>query len=158
MAAVAGGIAEAVGEELLKEGVEEIIIENGGDIFLRRKETARISIFAGESPLSGKVGLELSSANSWGICTSSGTIGHSLSLGVADSVTVVARSTFMADAAATRIGNEVSGDRGAKENVNKAIEFARDIEGLTGVVVICGEIFGAVGDLKLVGLEQEVTK
>ena len=158
MAAVAGGIAESVGRALQQDGVEEIIIENGGDIFLTRREPSVISIFAGESPLSNKVGIELLPPGPWGICTSSGTVGHSLSMGKADSVTVVARSTHLADAAATRIGNEVGRVGKDKENVNKALSLAGEIEGITGVVVICGEILGAVGDVKLVGLEQEVTK
>lgn len=150
MAAVAGGIAEYVGRELISSGVKEIIVENGGDIFLCRTEESRISIFAGESPLSNKVGIELSPIVPWGVCTSSGTVGHSLSLGEADSVTVVARSTHLADAAATRLGNEVGSAAKGKEGVNRALEVAQSIEGITGVVVICGEILGAVGDVKLV--------
>jgi len=153
MAAVAGGIAESVGRALIREGVQEIIIENGGDIFLAREEPSVISIFAGESPLSKKVGLELTSSGPWGVCTSSGTVGHSLSMGKADSVTVVARSTYLADAAATRIGNEVGRENDDKQGVNRALKLAEEIEDIAGVVVICGEILGAVGDVKLIGLE-----
>ena len=89
----------------------------------------------------------------WGICTSSGTIGHSLSMGEADSVTVVARSTYLADAVATRLGNEVGSAANGKESVNRALKLAQEIEGVTGVVVICGELLGAVGDVKLVKLD-----
>jgi ApbE superfamily uncharacterized protein (UPF0280 family) len=153
MAAVAGGIAEYVGRKLLAAGVEEVIVENGGDIFFSRRDHSRISIFAGESPLSSKVGIELSPPMPWGICTSSGTIGHSLSMGEADSVTVVARSTYLADAVATRLGNEVGSAANGKESVNRALKVAQEIEGVTGVVVICGELLGAVGDVKLVKLD-----
>lgn len=153
MAAVAGAIAEYVGKRLLKEGVEEIIVENGGDIFLSRKDVSCISIFAGESPLSNRVGIELPAQNPWGVCTSSGTVGHSLSLGEADSVTVVARSTSLADAVATRLGNEVGGEKSSKDNVNRALAIAQDIEGVTGVVIICNEIMGAFGDVKIVKIE-----
>lgn len=156
MAAVAGGIAEWVGLTLLGEGVEEIIIENGGDIFLRRREPAIVSIFAGESPLSNKVGIELAASTNWGVCTSSGTVGHSFSMGEADSVTVVARSTFLADAAATRLGNEVGRQGSARENVDRALAVSREIEGISGVVIICGEVLGAVGDVKLVEIEEAV--
>lgn len=155
MAAVAGGIAEFVGRELHREGVEEIIIENGGDIFLLRPQPSVISIFAGESPLSNRVGIKLSSPGAWGICTSSGTVGHSLSMGKADSVTVLARSAYLADAAATRIGNEVGLKGGGKEDVNAALAMAAEIEGISGVVVVCGEVLGAVGDVQLMNLEQE---
>ncbi len=151
MAAVAGGIAEYVGRKLMSLGVKEIIVENGGDIFLSRTEKSCISIFAGESPLSNKVGIELPPV-SWGVCTSSGTVGHSLSLGEADSVTVVAGSTYLADAVATRLGNEVGSAAHGKEGVDRALEVAQGIEGIAGVVVICGEILGAVGEIKLVRL------
>ncbi len=153
MAAVAGGIAESVGKKLLAEGVEEIIVENGGDIFLSRRGESRIAIFAGESPLSCKVGIELSAPMPWGVCTSSGTVGHSLSMGEADSVTVVARSTLLADAAATRLGNEVGKAAGGKDSVNRALGIIQEIEGVVGGVVICGEILGAIGDVKLVKID-----
>lgn len=152
MAAVAGGVAEYVGTKLLDEGVGEIIIENGGDIFLSRKKITLISIFAGTSPLSSKVGLELTPPMPWGVCTSSGTVGHSLSMGEADSVTVIAKSTYLADAAATRLGNEVGKGDNQKANVQKALEIATNIEEIIGTVVICGEAMGAVGDVKLVNV------
>lgn len=154
MAAVAGGLSEAVGRILLNEGVGELIIENGGDIFLARSVTSVISIFAGTSPLSSRVGIELEPSRPWGICTSSGTIGHSLSLGDADSVTVIARSTYLADAVATRLGNEAGRGLEEKEKVNAALSCARELEGVEGVVVVCGEAMGAVGNVKLVGIEE----
>ncbi len=150
MAAVAGGIAEFVGRKLMDEGVGEIILENGGDIFLSRYKPLQLAIFAGASPLSNKVGLELQPPMPWAVCTSSGTVGHSLSLGVADSVTVVARSAFLADAAATRLGNEVCSACDIKESVKKTLAIAESIEGISGAVVICGEVLGAVGEVKLV--------
>ena len=70
-----------------------------------------------------------------GLCTSSGTVGHSLSLGKADSVTVLAPSAALADAAATRLGNEVSG--GDRKNINEVLEIAKTIPGLLGVFIIC---------------------
>lgn len=152
MAAVAGGVAEYVGTKLIADGVQEIIIENGGDIFISRTETTRVSIFAGTSPLSCKVGLDICPPMPWGVCTSSGTVGHSLSMGEADSVTVVAKSTYLADAAATRLGNEVGNGPDQKKNVAMALELARSIEGIQGAVVICGEAMGAVGEITLVNL------
>ncbi|NOQ67216.1 MAG: UPF0280 family protein [Desulfobacterales bacterium] len=152
MAAVAGAIAEYVGRDLLDTGLEEVMVENGGDIFLKRNGDCVISIFAGQSPLNEKVGIKVPAASMpVGICTSSGTVGHSLSLGQADSVTVLAASTPLADAAATRLGNEVSA--GGKENINHALEVARTIPGLLGVVIICGEQMGAWGEIDLVGLD-----
>jgi hypothetical protein len=83
-----------------------------------------------------------------GICTSSGTVGHSLSLGRADSVTVIARSTALADAAATRLGNAV----GQAKDLGPALALAAGIPGLAGVVIVIGEELGAWGRIELVGL------
>lgn len=152
MAAVAGAIAEYVGKGLLAAGQDEIIVENGGDIFLQRRAECIAAIFAGQSPLNQKVGIKIPPDRMpLGICTSSGSIGHSLSLGLADSVTVLASSVPLADAAATRIGNEVSGE--SQEIISRALEVARSIPGLLGVVIIHGEQMGAWGDINLVRLD-----
>jgi len=141
MAAVAGVIAEYVGRDLLKiPGCDEVVVENGGDIFLSRKQYCRIAIFAGASSLSNRVGLKIRSEQMpCGVCTSSATVGHSLSLGRADAVTVVAANTALADAAATRIGNTVK----SKDDLARALEVAAAIPGLIGVVIIIGEELGA---------------
>jgi ApbE superfamily uncharacterized protein (UPF0280 family) len=151
MAAVAGAIAEFVGRDLLNTGLQEIMVENGGDIFIKRNKECVAAIFAGRSPLNQKVGLRIPPRlMPVGLCTSSGTVGHSLSLGNADSVTVLAPSALLADAAATRLGNEVSA--GDQENINKVLEVAKTIPGLLGVIIICGKNMGAWGEIDLVGL------
>jgi ApbE superfamily uncharacterized protein (UPF0280 family) len=145
MAAVAGAIAECVGRELL-EFSPEVIVENGGDIFLRVKHRRVIGIYAGDSPLTGKLGLQIEAKDTpLGVCTSSGTVGHSLSFGRADAVVVAAPSAALADAAATAIGNRVlrPGD------IDGALEFAGNIPGLKGTIIIIGESLGARGDIKL---------
>jgi ApbE superfamily uncharacterized protein (UPF0280 family) len=145
MAAVAGAIAEFVGRDLLPFS-PEIIVENGGDIFLRVRKRRVIGIFAGDSPMSGKVGLEIEARYPpLGVCTSSGTVGHSLSYGKADAVVAVANSTSLADAAATAIGNRVS----RPSDINKAIEFGRSIPGLRGIIVIIGDRMGVWGQIML---------
>ncbi len=145
MASVAGAINDFVGNALL-EFSPEIIIENGGDIYLRSLKKRVIGIYAGKSPLTGKIGLELApTPTPIGICTSSGTVGHSLSFGAADAVAVVAESSTLADAAATALGNRV----GSTGDIQKAIDFARSVEGLKGVVIICGSDMGLWGDIKL---------
>lgn len=150
MAAVAGVIAEYVGRGLLqRRDCPEVLVENGGDIFLQRNQTSTVAIYAGESPLSYRIGLKIPvSAMPVGICTSSGTVGHSLSLGRADSVTVVAPSTALADAAATRLGNEV----GKGGDFGPALKLASRLGGLTGVVIVIGEELGAWGQIELVEL------
>jgi ApbE superfamily uncharacterized protein (UPF0280 family) len=145
MAAVAGAIAEGVGKGLL-EFSPEIIVENGGDIFLRILKKRVVGIYAGGSSLTGKIGLEISPQDTpLGVCTSSGTVGHSLSYGKADAVVVAAASAALADAAATSICNRVR----QPKNIDKALEFARGIGGLKGVVIIIGNDIGVWGAVKL---------
>lgn len=149
MAAVAGAIAEFVGKELLREGAGEVMVENGGDIFLKRDKDCLLTIFAGSSPLSSKLGVEIPRRQMpLGVCTSSATVGHSVSLGRADAVTVLAASTILADAAATRLGNEVK----SEADIQGALDLARAMPGLSGVLVIKGGKLGAWGDLRLVGI------
>lgn len=154
MAAVAGGIAEFVALGLLDAGHKELIVENGGDLFLKRSEALTVSIFAGESVLSNRLGLSIIAEQMpLGICTSSGTVGHSLSFGKADSVTVLADSAFMADAAATRLGNEISGDLEVQEAINHTLSVASQMKKIRGVLIVCGETIGASGEIKLKSLE-----
>ena len=156
MAAVAGGIAESVGRGLLEGGLEEIIVENGGDIFLNRSVELTVSVYAGQSPLSNQLGLKiLPDQMPLGVCTSSGTVGHSLSFGLADSVTVLADSAYVADAAATRLGNEVGSAKESASGIDRALEVAASMPLLRGVLIICGETIGAVGDIELTPLSGD---
>ncbi len=148
MAAVAGALAARVGIALAPL-TEEVIVENGGDIYLRVTQPATVALFAGKSPLSHRVGLRIEPAWSpLGVCTSSGTVGHSLSLGRADAACVVARDAALADAAATALGNRVK-DAG---DVAAALEWAAGIPELLGAVVIVGDKLGARGQVELVPL------
>ena len=157
MAAVAGAIAEAVGQRLREEGLREIVVENGGDIYVARLRPCRIAIYAGQSALSGRIGIELvSAAMPCGVCTSSATIGHSLSLGKADAAVVVAESTALADAAATRLGNAVSAGR---RSISQALaSIGETVDGIRGALVICGNQLGAWGDVTLTGIGREEEK
>ena len=149
MAAVAGAIAEAVGRDLLAFS-PEVIVENGGDIFLKISNKRLVGIYAGQSSFTKKIALEIMPRETpLGVCTSSGTVGHSLSLGSADAVVVLSPSTALADAAATALGNMVK----AADDIPRAIEKAQSIEGLRGLVIIVGDKMGVWGKVKLVPLE-----
>ena len=146
MAAVAGAIAQHLGKDLLKKGCRNIIVENGGDIFVKMSRSVSVGVFAGESVLSGRMRVLLPlSARSYGICTSSGTVGHSLSFGTADAVMIVAGNAALADAVATATGNRVK----SKEDFAAAVRFARSIRGVTGVLVIVKNDFVSWGALAL---------
>jgi uncharacterized protein len=145
MAAVAGAIAEQVGTALLAL-TEEVIVENGGDIYIVSSKVRSIGVYAGESGLTGRVAFVVRPEDTpLGICTSSGTVGHSLSFGEADAVTVFSPSTALADAAATSIANRVSSAR----DIAQALEYALTIEGLKGVAIIKDDKMGIQGDLTL---------
>ena len=148
MAAIAGAIAEEVGLGLLKR-TDQVIVENGGDVFIKMSSPVTVGIYAGSSPLSLKIGLQLKTdSKPQAVCTSSGTVGHSLSLGKADAVCVVADSCATADAAATSIGNLID----SAADIESAINAGRCIEALNGIVVIADEKMGMWGDLKVVPL------
>jgi hypothetical protein len=146
MAAVAGAIAEQVGRHLLT-GSDAVVVENGGDLFIRKASPVTVAIFAGESPLSLKVGVRLAPGNApVAVCTSSGTVGHSLSRGRSDAVCVVSSSASLADAVATAAGNLIQ----SPKDIQSAIGFAREIEGVSGAVVIAGDRLGAWGEVEVV--------
>ena len=146
MAAVAGAIAEFVGRDLLSFS-DEIIVENGGDIFLRTRKNRTMGIYAGEdSPFTGKIVLEIAPReNGLGVCTSSGTVSHSLSFGKSDAVVIISEDTALADAVATATGNVLK----SPDDVKRAVEFARSIDGILGVLVIIKDKMGSWGDIKL---------
>ena len=145
MASVAGAIAQFVGQELSALS-SEVIIENGGDIYMKSLKDRVIGIYAGDSPLSGKIGLEVKGKETpLAVCTSSGTVGHSLSLGKADAVVAVAKSATLADATATAIGNRIL----QPEDIPSGISFAQNIKGLLGVIIIIDDKIGIWGNLKI---------
>jgi ApbE superfamily uncharacterized protein (UPF0280 family) len=149
MAAVAGALAEAVGRELLTLS-NEVIVENGGDIFMKSAQERLIGIYAGESRLTGKVAFSIQPEETpLGICTSSGTVGHSLSFGKADAVVVLSPCTSLADAAATAIGNRV----GSADDIQNALQFAQKIEGLQGVAIIKDDHMGLYGQIRIAEIE-----
>jgi uncharacterized protein len=145
MAAVAGALAARVGQRLEKSS-PEIIVENGGDIYLKVTRPATVALFAGNSPLSYRIGLKITPEHTpLGVCTSSGTVGHSLSFGRADAACVLAADAALADAAATALGNRVA-DAGA---IAAALGWAATVPELLGAVVIVGDQLGAWGEVEL---------
>ncbi len=148
MAAVSGAVAEHVGKGLLKHTVTAVV-ENGGDIFFNTHDSVTIGIFAGRSPLSMKIGLRLQpQVNPVSVCTSSGTVGHSLSMGKADAVCVVSPNCSLADAVATSMGNRVN----SRPDIQEAIDFGKTIDGVSGLVVIRGKHIGMWGNIEVVPL------
>ncbi|MHB8896977.1 MAG: UPF0280 family protein [Candidatus Geothermincolia bacterium] len=143
MAAVAGAIAQHVGTDLLGES-SEVIVENGGDIFLAGGGTRKVRVFSGAGfpPFDIVV---VDAPEGVGVCTSSATVGPSVSLGAADAVTILGITATLADAAATATGNRVlrPGD------IESGIEIASAIDGVEGVVIVLQGSMGAWGKLRI---------
>ena len=145
MASVAGAIAHFTGEEL-RAFSNDVIVENGGDIFLCSTQERLIGIYAGQSPLSGKIGIVIPGKDTpLGISTSSGTVGHSLSFGKADAVVVIADTAILSDAVATAIGNLII----TSADIPLGITRAQNIIGVRGIVVIKGDEMGVWGTVQL---------
>lgn len=148
MAAVAGAFAAHVGQTLLSK-CREVIVENGGDVYLKTDTIKTVAIFAGQSPLSMKIGVELDTCtHPLAICTSAGTVGPSVSFGNADAAVVISRDACLADACATRLGNEIK----SAADIGSALEMITGIAGVIGAVAIVGESCGAAGQIQLKAL------
>ncbi|MBN1405483.1 MAG: UPF0280 family protein [Candidatus Omnitrophica bacterium] len=148
MASVAGAVAEAVARGLAAKA-RDIIVENGGDIFIISQATRKIGIFAGDSPLSNKIGIEIKAQDTpCGICTSSATVGPSLSFGKADAAVIYSKNCALADAAATAVGNTVK----ARKDIEKGLKLAKSIKGVKGALIVAGNAFGAWGRIKVVDI------
>ena len=148
MASVAGAVAQFVANGLL-EITQQVIVENGGDIFLKVHRPVTVSILAGGSSLNEKIGLKIPTRQMpIGICSSSGTVGHSLSMGIADVVCLLSSSAVLADGAATALGNRIK----RKEQLKNVGKWAQKMKDILGGVVVIGDSMAAWGDVELVSL------
>jgi len=148
MATVAGAMADWVSKDLLQLS-KEVIVENGGDIYLASAKERTIGIYADDSPVSLKLGIVISPDETpLGVCTSSGTVGPSLSFGKADAVCILSKSAALADAAATAVGNVIKG----KQDISRGLGRATEIEGVLGTLIIVEEKMGVWGKIRLTRL------
>jgi uncharacterized protein len=147
MAAVAGAVAEAIGKSLLRAS-SQIIVENGGDIFISSNRKRMIGVYAGDkSKFSDKLVIQINPEDMpCGVCTSSAVVGHSLSFGCADAVVTVSPSCALADACATALCNRVK----VESDIDSVIEYGRSIKGITGILIAIKGSLGVWGNLKLV--------
>ena len=152
MAAVAGAIAESSVQAMREKGSNHAIVDNGGDIALLLAEETSVGIYTLNPKFRG-LGLRCLPADSiFGICTSSGVIGPSISFGKAEAATVISRSVALADACATKLGNLI--EREDQAIIQKALGIITSIEGVEGALVIIGDSIGAKGVLpELVNVE-----
>ena len=150
-AAVAGAFAQAAGGFLTAHSTE-VIVENGGDIYLSTTKDRIVGIYAGpHNPYTGRLGIKIAAAQQpLGVCTSSGTVGPSFSYGKADAAVVLAADALFADAAATALGNRVQGP----QDVGPAVGYISALPGIRGALAICGEALAAWGEVELIDLSS----
>ncbi len=147
MAAVAGAIAEHIGKALATSfECTEIIVENGGDLWLAFANPLEIAVFAGDSPLSVLLAVELEPELSpCGLCTSSGTVGPSLSFGYADAAVILCRDAATADAWATAAGNMVQ----TANDIEPTLAHVRKASEVLGALIVVGDRMGMQGNFRL---------
>lgn len=148
MACVAGTISEMSLDYLIDNGSKCSIVENGGDIALINDQEVLCGIYSNNEILGNNIAFKIKARKKpLGICTSSGKIGHSISFGSSDSVSVISKSPSIADGLATRIANEVIGED-SESKVSNALECAENYrEFYEGVLIISDENVGTVGRL-----------
>lgn len=103
-----------------------------------------VGIYAGDIKITN-IGLKFQSLqNIIGICTSSATIGPSLSFGRADAATVISKDVILADAAATALGNSIK--EKSKASIEKALTSIGN-DKIEGMIAIVGDTMGIWGKL-----------
>jgi len=146
MAAVAGAFAQAIGEKL-RQRVREVIVENGGDIYIDSSVDRLVSVFAGQSKFSHKIAIKIEAGECpLGICTSSGTVGPSISLGKADAVVIKANNAALADAAATGAANLIQNEN----DLMAAIDYIKNLKGISGILAIKDDRLAAWGKIEII--------
>lgn len=147
MAAVAGTVAEAVCRRLRRFS-SECIVENGGDIFICSSKERKVALLPDPENAS-MLGLKLSAGLfPLAVCSSSATIGHSLSFGRGELITVLSQNAALADAAATSLCNRLQ----EPKDVEKVVKIAENHPEILGIFAQCGERLGLWGDMELVVL------
>lgn len=147
MSAVAGAVAKHVALQLRETcPYQEIMVENGGDIYMDMSSDIDIAIFAGTSPLSNRVGLHIPSGyGPLGVCTSSGTVGPSISFGKADAVMIVCRDVLLSDSYATLMANRVV----TESDIERVIDTISQLPDILGAMVVKGDKMAIVGEFEL---------
>jgi len=146
MASVAGGLSEVATDAMLTAGCKAAVAENGGDISIKGERETVVGVYAGDGKAE-RVGFRVKPDDfPVGICTSAGTLGHSISMGDADAVVVFSPSAFLSDAAATAVANLIKSND-VEGSIQLGLERAEDIEGVEGCMIFAGGLVGRTGSL-----------
>lgn len=152
MAAVAGVLADLAVEDMVDAGASLAVVENGGEASIHTQDYVDVALRTGETALSNRICFRIEDPSS-GLATSSGLHSHAFSLGEADAVTVFARNSGIADAAATSVGNLMRGED-ASSIIKQGVTRALSINGVHGVIVLYNGLYGVGGRMpKMIGVK-----
>jgi uncharacterized protein len=140
MSAVTGVIAEYVARGLAPLSAE-VVVENGCDVYLIGSKQRTVVPQARSNSLKGHVALRIPA----GLLP----IAVSTATGAADAATVLARDGALADAVATALANRVH----TAEDIQRALDASRAINGVLGLLVVLGDHLGAWGNVHLTALD-----
>jgi hypothetical protein len=144
MAAVAGTINEYIASYLQKY-CDILIIENGGDIYVKAERDLNVGIYVKNPNFKDKIALKINAKNMpCGLCSSSGTFGHSFSMGKCDLAVVLAKSAITADAAATAFANSIS----CEDDISGSIAYFKGFEDIKGLLAVKDKKIGAWGAIE----------
>ncbi|MFP4456478.1 MAG: UPF0280 family protein [Clostridia bacterium] len=145
MAAVAGAVALYLGR-YIKKANQEVIIENGGDLYIYTTSKRFINLYTEDNIYKDRLNIEINpTGTELSICTSSRKLGHSQSLGNSDAVVIKADNAIYADAGATAYANKVK----TKIDIERVLLEAKEDKYIKGIIIIIDGYLGAWGDIKL---------
>jgi len=146
MASVAGAVCDFIASGL-DDFCSCLIIENGGDVFIKSDEDIDVGVYLKNKHFADKIYLRVKADDiPCGLCSSSGSFGHSLSMGKSDLVTVLAESTLSADGAATSVANNIN----SSKDISKTINSYKKIEDIKGIIIVKNDKLGVWGNIELI--------
>ncbi|MFX1409376.1 MAG: UPF0280 family protein [Promethearchaeota archaeon] len=165
MATVAGAFADLMLESMKSKDNTNFIpakvalVENGGEIAIDSEKSMKLALFAGNNKLNLNLGFLIKKEDCpIGVATSSATVGHAISLGQADAVTIFAKNATLADGAATAIANLVKGND-IEISIKKGLDAVEDIEGVFGAFICRENKVGQIGKIpQLIKIEGDKKK
>lgn len=153
MASVAGTLAQMGAEAALAAGAMEAIVENGGDMYVASDSLITIGVYAGTSTVGDNLAFILPPEDlPVSLCSSSGTMGHSLSFGRCDLVTVIAKEAALADSVATLVCNQI----GAVSDLEPVLNEAGSLTGVQGILAVKDDQIGLFGNLPQLSRNQDI--
>lgn len=146
MAAVAGALCEFIARDI-KDDVRYLIIENGGDAYIRSKKDIITSVFFKSLYFKDDLKIKISKTLlPCGIASSSGVFGHSTSLGKSDIALVIAKDAITADAAATAFANLIK----KPEDLEDAVNLMKINKEILGLLAVKDEKIAVYGQVELI--------